>query len=80
MLQANGTARMFENNSTTTSTDINGTHGEAIVKPAQVPSGGSFSAADLSGNYAFQFTGVDFNAKSDALARRMFHANGSPAR
>jgi len=72
VLQSNGNAHFFENNSTTTSTDTFGTHGEGILKPVV---GATFSAASFSGNYAFGFSGQDFTGKSEAFAG-VFNADG----
>ncbi len=64
--------QFFENNSTATSTDTFGTHGEGTLKPLV---GSAFSAASFSGNYVFGFTGEDFNGKPAALAG-VFNADG----
>ena len=73
VLDSEGNARIFENNSTTTSTDVANTHGEGVVRRLV---GSSFSAANFSGNYAFEFPGQDLAAKPAALAG-MFNANGN---
>lgn len=73
VLDSPGNAHIFENNSTTTSTDVNHTHGEGTVK---LVVGSSFGAANLSGNYAFEFPGQDLTGKPVALAG-VIHANGT---
>jgi hypothetical protein len=55
-----------------TNPDAFATHGSGVMKPV---SGGG-AQASFSGNYAFEFTGVDANKKPDALAGA-FHADGS---
>lgn len=55
-----------------TNPDAFATHGAGVMKP--IVGGGS--QASFSGNYAFEFTGVDVNKKPDALAGS-FHADGS---
>jgi hypothetical protein len=72
VLESNGNAHFFENNSTTTSTDTTGTHGEGILKPVL---GSTFSAKSFSGNYAFGFSGQDFGGKPAAFAG-VFNADG----
>ena len=72
VLESDGTIRMIENNDTNTNTDIYSTHGAGVIKRV---SQGSFTASDLNGNYAFEFSGQDFNAKAEAIAGVM-HADG----
>ncbi|MGH9575662.1 MAG: putative Ig domain-containing protein [Candidatus Acidiferrales bacterium] len=72
VLESDGTIRMIENNNTNTNTDIYSTHGSGVMKPV---SQSTFSVGSLSGNYAFEFTGQDYNAKPAALAGVM-HADG----
>lgn len=55
-----------------TNPDAFATHGAGVMKP--VVGGGAQTS--FSGNYAFEFTGVDVNKKPDALAGA-FHADGS---
>ncbi len=55
-----------------TNPDAFATHGSGVMKP--VVGGGS--QASFSGNYAFEFSGVDASKKPDALAGA-FHADGS---
>ncbi|HKQ85780.1 MAG TPA: Ig domain-containing protein [Candidatus Acidoferrales bacterium] len=71
-LESDGTLRMIENNDTNTNTDVYSTHGAGVIKPV---SQSTFSAGSLSGNYAFELLGQDFNAKPAALAGVM-HADG----
>ena len=73
VLDSEGNAHIFENNSTTTSTDIANTHGEGTVK---LVVGSSFGAANFSGNYAFEFQGQDLSAKPAALAG-VIYADGT---
>ncbi len=71
-LESDGTVRMIENNDTNTNTDIYSTHGAGVLKPV---SQSTFTAGSLSGNYAFEFSGQDYNTKPEALAGVM-HADG----
>jgi len=76
VLDSNGNARFFEDNSTKTNTDgIFHTHGEGIIKPIQ---GSTFGNAALSGNYSFEFSGQDLAGKPAAFAG-MVHADGTDA-
>jgi len=75
-LDSNGNWRFFENNAPNpknATPDILGTHGEGILKPML---GLSFSAGSFNGNYAFEFSGQDFNGKREALAGAI-NADGS---
>ncbi|HKV48575.1 MAG TPA: putative Ig domain-containing protein [Candidatus Acidoferrales bacterium] len=72
VLESDGTIRMIENNNTNTNTDIYSTHGAGVMRPV---SQSTFTVGSLSGNYAFEFTGQDYNAKPAALAGVM-HADG----
>jgi hypothetical protein len=65
VLESDGSARFFQNDSTTTNTDTFATHGEGILKPEF---GSNFSTANFSGNYAFEFSGQDTGGKPTALA------------
>jgi Putative Ig domain len=56
-----------------TNPDAFSTHGAGVMKPIV---GSGFSQATFSGNYAFEFTGVDASKKPDALVGS-FHADGS---
>lgn len=72
VLESDGTIRMIENNDTNTNTDIYSTHGAGVIKP--VPQA-TFTTGSLDGNYAFEFSGQDYNANSEAIAGVM-HADG----
>ena len=72
VLESDGTLRMIENNDTNTNTDIYSTHGAGVMKPVSQP---TFTAGSLSGNYAFEFSGQDYNAKPEAVAG-VIHADG----
>jgi hypothetical protein len=72
VLQSDGTIQMIENNDTNTNTDIYSTHGSGVIKPV---SQASFTTGSLNGNYAFEFSGQDYNAKSEAIVGVM-HADG----
>ena len=69
VVQSNGNIEFFEDDSTTTNTDTYRTHGEGIMKPVL---SSSFSAASLSGNYAFEFSGRDFTGNPTAVAGVIF--------
>jgi Putative Ig domain len=71
-LQSNGNVKFFENNSVSASTDVVGTHGEGILKPVVGP----FAASSFSGNYVFEFSGVDFSNAAEAFAGSL-NANGA---
>jgi Putative Ig domain len=62
VMDSNGNIHFFENNATGTNNDAFGTHGEGVMKPAPSATSSSFS-----GNYAFELSGVDSNAKKEAL-------------
>ena len=64
VLDSNGNAKFFEDKPATSNGDTLQTHGEGIMKPIV---GSSFSAANLSGNYAFEFAGQDLSQKPAAL-------------
>jgi Putative Ig domain len=69
VLESEGNFSMFEDNSTKTNTDVLHTYGEGVVKLVQ---GSSFGAVNLSGNYAFEFSGPDLAAKRAALAGKIY--------
>jgi hypothetical protein len=76
VLDSSGNVRFFEDNtpvSTNLHPDISGTHGMGILKPMQAS---SFTTGSLSGNYAFEFSGEDFNGAKEALAG-VVQADGS---
>ncbi len=73
VLDSNGEARFFQDNSTATNTDTLQTHGEGILKPV---SGSPFSASSFSGDYSFLFAGQDSSQKRAALAGTV-HATSS---
>ena len=64
VLDSNGNAKFFEDKPATSNGDTLQTHGEGVMKPIV---GSSFSAANLSGNYAFEFAGQDLSQKPAAL-------------
>jgi Putative Ig domain len=64
VLDSNGNAKFFEDKPATSNGDTLQTHGEGILKPIV---GSSFSAANLSGNYAFELAGQDLSQKPAAL-------------
>lgn len=64
VLDSNGNAKFFEDKPATSNGDTLQTHGEGVLKPIV---GSSFSAANLSGNYAFEFAGQDLSQKRAAL-------------
>lgn len=72
VLDSEGNIRFFEDNTTTTNTDVKKTHGNGIMKPAL----GSFAAGSFSGNYAFVLTGADLSGDRTALGG-IVHADGS---
>lgn len=75
VLDSNGNVKFFEDNSTTTNTDILQTHGEGIMKPLQ---GSSFTDANFSGHYAFEFRGADLAATpAPAALAAVITANGT---
>ncbi|MGH9691573.1 MAG: hypothetical protein ACRD4C_10910, partial [Candidatus Acidiferrales bacterium] len=68
VIDSNGNIRFIENNDIITpgvTRDALGTHGEGTLKPVL---GSGFSAANLNGNYAFEFAGADLSGKPAALA------------
>ena len=70
VIDSNDNVRFFEDNSTATTTDTLNTHGEGILKPVPGSNSGSFggfTASNLSGNYAFIFSGLDSAGKPEAL-------------
>ncbi|HTZ99736.1 MAG TPA: Ig domain-containing protein [Candidatus Aquilonibacter sp.] len=71
VLDSSGTVHFFENNATGTNNDTLGTYGEAVMKPSPNAGNGAFS-----GNYAFEFAGVDANAKREALGG-VLHSDGA---
>ncbi|MFY9729644.1 MAG: Ig domain-containing protein [Candidatus Acidiferrales bacterium] len=73
VLDANGNARFFENDTGNMTPPPLPTRGEGIIKP-QVGSG--FSAANFSGNYAFAFTGQDLTTAPATLVG-VVHADGT---
>jgi large repetitive protein len=70
-IDSSGNLHVIEND-TTGGVGVGITHGSGIMKPTA----GGFSAANLSGNYAFEFSGRDFLAAPAVLAG-VVHANGS---
>jgi hypothetical protein len=72
VIQSDGTIRMIENNNTNTNTDTYATHGAGVLKPV---SQATFGVGSLSGNYAFEFSGQDYNVKPIAIGGIM-HADG----
>jgi hypothetical protein len=72
VLDSDGNARFFENDTANTTPPPLPTQGEGIIKP-QV--GGSFSAANFNGNYAFAFSGQDLTTAPATLAG-VVHADG----
>ncbi|MGH9690358.1 MAG: putative Ig domain-containing protein, partial [Candidatus Acidiferrales bacterium] len=68
VIDSNRNIRFIEINDITTpgvGTDTLGTHGEGTLKPVL---GSGFTAANLNGNYAFEFAGADLSGKPAALA------------
>jgi hypothetical protein len=62
VLDSNGNIHFFENNATGTNNDTFGTHGEGVMKPSP-----GEASATFSGNYAFEFSGVDSSGNREAL-------------
>jgi hypothetical protein len=62
-IDSNSNLHVIEND-TTGATGVGITHGSGIMKPVV----GSFSAANFSGNYSFEFSGRDFLAAPTVLA------------
>jgi Putative Ig domain len=73
VLQSDGTLHMIENDDTNTNTDTYQTHGSGVLK---LVSQGTFAVGSFSGNYAFEVTGQDYNAKPIALGG-ILHADGN---
>jgi hypothetical protein len=73
VLDSAGNARFFENDTANTTPPALPTRGEGIIKP-QV--GGSFSAANFNGNYAFAFSGQDLTTAPATLVG-VVHADGT---
>ena len=73
VLDSAGNARFFENDTANTTPPPLPTRGEGIIKP-QV--GGSFSAANFNGNYAFAFSGQDLTTAPATLVG-VVHADGT---
>jgi large repetitive protein len=67
VLQSDGSAEFIETHPTPApaNADTFNTHGEGVLKPVF---GSNFSSANLSGNYAFEFTGQDVAGNPTALA------------
>ncbi|MGB8541534.1 MAG: Ig domain-containing protein [Candidatus Acidiferrales bacterium] len=59
-------------NDTTGNAGVGITHGSGIMKPVV----GTFSAANFSGNYAFEFNGRDYSAAPEVLAGVVVADNG----
>jgi hypothetical protein len=72
VLESDLTVRMIENNNTNTNTDTLGTHGAGVLKPVTQA---AFTASNLSGNYAFQFSGQDYSSKPMAIVG-VIHGDG----
>jgi hypothetical protein len=70
-IDSSGNLHVIEND-TTGGVGVGITHGSGIMKPTA----SGFSAANLSGNYAFEFSGRDFLAAPAVLAG-VVHADGS---
>jgi hypothetical protein len=73
VFDSNGNARFFENDSTNPTPPPFPTHGSGIIK---LQLGTNFGAGNLSGNYAFAFSGRDLNGTPSALAG-FVHADGA---
>jgi hypothetical protein len=73
VLDSDGNARFFENDSTNPTPPKFPTQGSGIIK---LQSATNFVAGNFSGNYAFAFSGQDLNGTPSALAG-FVHANGS---
>jgi len=70
-IDSSGNLHVIEND-TTSAVGVGITHGSGIMKPTT----GGFSAGNLSGNYAFEFSGRDFLAAPAVLAG-VVHADGT---
>jgi hypothetical protein len=64
VLDSSGNVRFFEDKPAASNADTLQTHGEGILRPIV---GSSFSAVNLSGNYAFELAGEDLSQKTAAL-------------
>jgi len=73
VLDNEGVMHFFENDANNATPPPLPTHGAGVIKPQ---SGSNFAAAAFAGNYAFGFTGQDFNGKPASLAG-FTHADGS---
>ena len=73
VLDSDGNAHFFENDSANPTPPPFPTHGAGVLK---LQSGTNFAAGNLSGNYAFAFSGRDLNGTPSALAGTL-HADGS---
>jgi len=70
-LDSSGNIHFFEDNSTTTNTDVKKTHGSGIMKPTV----GGFAAGSFNGNYAFVLSGANSAGARTALGG-VVHADG----
>ena len=76
VLYSNGNARIIEDNKQSVNdNDLLNTEGEALLKP--VASGATFTAANFSGNYAFEFTGQEASAANPVALAGEVHADGN---
>ncbi|HXU21895.1 MAG TPA: putative Ig domain-containing protein, partial [Verrucomicrobiae bacterium] len=64
VLDSSGNVKFFEDKPATANGDTLQTHGEGVMKPIV---GSTFSAVNLSGNYAFEFAGQDLSQKRAAF-------------
>ncbi len=64
VLDSNGNVKFSEDKPATSNGDTLQTHGAGVMKPIV---GSSFSAVNLSGNYAFELAGQDLSQKAAAL-------------
>jgi hypothetical protein len=81
VLDSNGNARFVQNDTTSTTSDTLGTHGQGTLKSVRGTASATtfastFSAANLSGNYAFGLSGRDLSGKPAALIGEV-HADGT---
>ena len=72
VIQSDGSYRMIENDDTNTNTDTYATHGSGVLRPVTQA---SFTAGNLSGNYAFELSGDDYGGKRIAMGG-VLHADG----
>lgn len=72
-LYSNGNIAMIENDTVVNNPGQPQTHGSGIMKP--VTGGGTLTAANLSGNYAFELHGQDASNKPQAI-EGVVHADG----